>query len=332
MDDTFMHKLQANLELSTNFSVSVDCCQYDDLNLKFNIFKDSQSVDLSNYTVEMNVLKPDKTVYIQNSMATTNNNEVNIVCTNKLTVVGGKAIGEVVFINKTTQRKKYSFNIEFYIKKSAIADGINSESSITLLDQMQQALDELRDITVNLTEAIQVNSEMKTNISTGTNLNDKIAANINIADNLNETLIANTGIANTINNTVVENASEAKKINSVLESNNSEGKKINVDLQNNITEGTKLSNALNATNNDLIINIEEGKQTVKDLTNANKDYSKHINNMNIHLTEDEKEQLLLLFQNFITLQNKVDRLIGDGFLSDEDGNIYVDENGDTYIT
>lgn len=332
MDDKFIHTLQANLELASNFSVSVNCCQYDDLNLIFNIFKDSQSVDLSNYTVEMNVLKPDKTIYIQNSMATTNNNIVNIVCTNKLTVVDGKAIGEVVLINKTTKRKKYSFNIEFYIKKSAIADGINSESSITLLDQIQQALDELRDISVNLNEAIQVNSEMKTNISNGTTLNNNLTSNINTGTELNNNLINNTSSADAINITLVANTSTANSVNNILEGNIKDGKTVNTDLQNNIAEGNKTNDTAATINSTLEVNIEEGKKTIEELTDANKDYSKHINNMKMHLTEDEKEQLLLLFQNFITLQNKVDRLIGDGYLSDEDGNIYVDENGDTYIT
>jgi hypothetical protein len=325
-------KLEADVDLKNDLLVTVNCKQYDDLNIVFNIFYDNENIELNNYIIEMNVLKPDKTIYLQNSMITTNGNTASMISTNKLTQVHGNAIGEVVIIDKTSKRKKYSFDIKFIIKKSAIADGINSESSITLLDQMQQALDELRDISVNLTEAIQVNSEMKTNISTGTTLNNNLTNNITIATNLNTDLVANTSTANETNSTLVGNTTTADSVNDNLENNITTGKSVNVNLTNNIAEGNKTNDTATTINSTLEVNIAEGKQTIKDLTNVNKDYSKHINNMKIHLTEDEKEQLLLLFQNFITLQNKVDRLIGDGFLSDEESNIYVDENGNTYIT
>ena len=190
--------LAANIDLKQDFYVNIKCCQYDDIILQFNVYDNGKYLDLSDYTIEMNMLKPDKTIYYQNSMVTTSGNTVSMTCTEQLSIVGGNGIGSILLIEKSTKKKKYSFNFEIYIKPSPIIGGVNSKSTITLLDQIQDALDELRDISVNLTEAVQVNSEMKSNIATGTTINNNLVSNISTGNSINETLVSNTNTANNI--------------------------------------------------------------------------------------------------------------------------------------
>lgn len=327
-----MRNLYADLDLKRDPIGVAACKQYDDVILKLSVYDNGEMLNLDGYTIEMHARKPDNTAYIQNSMITYDDNVVTIECTEQFTVYPGVLEAEVLFINNNSKKKKYSFNLKIKIIKSTLNGAINSESSITLLDQIEEALDELRDISVNLTEAIQVNSELKTNISDGKTLNSNLVSNIDTGTTLNDYLVSNTSSGSTLNDDLKNTIQSGIDVNNALKGNISTGTTLNTNLANNITEGNKTNNTATAINSTLETNIAEGKKTIEELTDANKDYSQHINNMNIHLTEEEKENLLLLFQNFVTLQNKVDRLIGDGFLSDEDGNIYVDENGDTYIT
>lgn len=326
-----IHQLEADLDLKQDFTVDIKCKQYDDLILKFGIYSYGDYVDLSQYTIEMNILKPDNTIYIQNSSITYEGNYVTLECTPKLTVVGGVANGEILLVDKSTHKKKYSFNVRLKIVESTIVDGITSESTLTLLDEIQDALDQLRYISVNLNQAIQVNKEMVDNISTGTELNNNLITNTEIADILNEDLKLNTITGNETNDKLEDTIKIGQTLNNTLEGNITHGDKTNIDLVNNIKEGNELYIQSSDLHNKLEDSIVDGKQTIEDLKDANKDFSQHINNTKIHLTEDEKVKLLLMFDNWDIIMEQLDKIIGTGYLVDEDDNVFVDEEGNFLI-
>lgn len=88
--------LKADIDLKQDFYVEIKCCQYDDIILQFNVYDDGKYLDLSGYTIEMNMLKPDKTIYYQNSMVTTNKNIVSMICTEQFSVAGVYVNGEKI--------------------------------------------------------------------------------------------------------------------------------------------------------------------------------------------------------------------------------------------
>lgn len=326
-----MRNLYADLDLKRNLIGVTSCKQYDDVILKLSIYDNGEIVNLTGYTIEFHGRKPDNTAYIQNSMITYNGNVVTIECTEQFSIYPGVFEGEVLFINNSNGKKKYSFDLKVMIGKSTLTSTINSESTITLLDQIEQALDELRNISINLNQAIQVNSELKTNISDGTNLNNSLASNITTGKNLNDDLVSNTSVGNTLNDDLKNTIQSSTDINITLEDNISAGTTLNTNLANNIVEGTVLNNSLNEVKNIVENDIEEGKQIIENLKKVNSDYTNHINDDKRHFSEGQKDAFLLLLENFNKLSAWVQELLGTGYLIDEQGNYIVDEQGNKFI-
>lgn len=126
-------------------------------------------------------------------------------------------------------------------------------------------------------------------------LND-ITAKVQEAYNANTTLTSTTNNANSINSTLISNTSKA-----------------------------------DTTNSNLISNTTEAKNTIQALKNANGEYTQHIKNKDIHLTEDEKEKVLTVINNWETILKAIDSLSGTSYLIDENGDYLVDENGDKML-
>ena len=98
----------------------------------------------------------------------------------------------------------------------------------------------------------------------------------------------------------------------------------------NSTLNTSISNADTLKSN-LDNSITTGKQIVEDLKNVNGEYTKHINNWDIHLTEEEKKKVLTVINNWDTILEILNSLSGTSYLVDENGDYLVDENGDKMI-
>lgn len=121
-------------------------------------------------------------------------------------------------------------------------------------------------------------------------LND-ITAKVQEAYNANTTLTGTVNNANSTNSTLVSNTSKA-----------------------------------NTTNSNLISNTTEAKNTIQALKDANGEYTKHIKNKDIHVTLDDKNAWNLAIKNI----EQLFKLLGGGYLKDENGGRYIDENGGYY--
>lgn len=121
-----------------------------------------------------------------------------------------------------------------------------------------------------------------------------------------------------------DNVIKANDANVRLENTISTGNMLNSNLNNNITTGTTLKTGLDTS-------ITEGKEVIEDLKKTNSQYTEHINNWNIHLTEDEKKKVLTVINNWDAILEILDKLSGTSYLIDENGDYFVDENGDKML-
>lgn len=121
-------------------------------------------------------------------------------------------------------------------------------------------------------------------------LND-ITAKVQEAYNANATLTGTVNTANSTNNTLVGNTSNANTANSTL-----------------------------------VINTTEAKNTIQALKDANGEYTQHIKNKDIHVTLEDKVAWNLAIKNI----EQLFKLLGGGYLKDENGGLYADENGGHY--
>ena len=121
-------------------------------------------------------------------------------------------------------------------------------------------------------------------------LND-ITAKVQEAYNANTTLTSTTNNANSANSTLVSNTSKA-----------------------------------DTTNSNLISNTTEAKNTIQALKDTNGEYTQHIKNKDIHVTLDDKTAWNLAIKNI----EQLFKLLGGGYLKDENGGRYIDENGGYY--
>lgn len=119
----------------------------------------------------------------------------------------------------------------------------------------------------------------------------------------------------------INNANAAK---TALDNSKTEAEKTNNTLISNNTIAT-------STNSKLVTNTTEAKNTIQALKNANGEYTQHIKNKDIHLTEDEKEKVLTVINNWETILKAIDSLSGTSYLIDENGDYLVDENGDKML-
>ena len=99
----------------------------------------------------------------------------------------------------------------------------------------------------------------------------------------------------------------------------------------NSTLNTSISNANNIKGN-LDSSIATGKQTIEDLKNVNGDYTKHINNMDIHVTKAQKDKWDAYEAKITELTNIIDNILfKDAFVVDDEGNFVVDDEGNSII-
>lgn len=117
---------------------------------------------------------------------------------------------------------------------------------------------------------------------------------------------------------------EAKSVNNTLTSTTDIAESTNSTLVSNTSKA-------DTTNSNLITNTTEAKSTIEELKKTNSAYTDHIKNTLIHLTEEEKEKVLTVINNWDTILKAIDTLSGTSYLVDENGDYLVDENGDKML-
>lgn len=207
--------LTASLDLKQNLNIYATCKQADNLNLILDIYDNSIQADLSNYNVRLRAMKADKVPLIQEHIGITiNDNVVSIEAHEQLTTTTGETTVELQFIDNVTGLKKATFNLVLVVVGSALEFGASiSTATYTLLQELENKLDEASDFLENIDRAVEANSELKTTITNGDAVKNNLDESITIGNTLKEGL--DSDIANGTNlksglETAITNATSIK--------------------------------------------------------------------------------------------------------------------------
>ncbi|NFS29025.1 hypothetical protein FDF12_03320 [Clostridium botulinum] len=209
------------LDINNKYNVELVCKQLDDVILKIIVYDKNLPADLSNYNVRLKAFKVDQVPIIQNTNIIIKDNIVTIKADKQLTTTEGIVKAELQFINKTTLEKKSTFYLEIEVVASVLAvDGTVSIPTCTLLEELDNKLDEIENIGNVLEEAKVVRDDLEEKTITGTTLKTDLNTNIETGTQLKTDL--------------TELIPQANKSKSDLDTS-----KINADLSNTtLTETT----------------------------------------------------------------------------------------------
>lgn len=255
-----IYDLKANLDLKQNMNVYATCKQLDNLNLILSIYDNSVQVDLSSYTVRLKAMKADKVPLVQHGTGISiSNNVVTIECDEQLTTTSGKTLIELQFIDNSTAKKKATFNLVLIVIASTLADGATiSKSTYTLLEELENKMDQASNFFENIDEAITANNNLQDSISTGNTLKTNLDNNITTGNTLNNDLETNISAGNILKPglegaVTSANTAKAELDISIQDANTfvSEHGDI-IDLDNRVTQNTSQLNEIAKLN--LLIN------------------------------------------------------------------------------
>ncbi|MBE6088165.1 MAG: hypothetical protein E7206_09020 [Clostridium beijerinckii] len=245
--------LTASLDLKQNLNIYVQCKQNDSLNLILSIFDNSVAVNVSSYRIRLRAMKADKVPLIQEHIGiSASGNIVNIEAHEQLTTVAGKTPIELQFIDKITGRKKATFNLVLIIIESTISiDASISTATYTLLEELENKLDQASDFFENIETAMAANNNLKTTITNSETAKNNLENTIAIADDSREELKNEIDLAE---DTIIDLIQTNKKYTDHI--NNTDIHVTKVD-KNNWDRINDVINLLDAISNDIPITDEK---------------------------------------------------------------------------
>lgn len=271
--------LTANLDLKQNLNIYTQCKQFDSLNLILSIFDNSIQANLSNYNIRLVAMKTDNIPLIQEqvgiTISTNPSNMVNIEAHEQLTTTSGKTLIELQFIDKISGKKKATFNLVLIVVPSTLqVNATISTATYTLLEELENKLDQASDIFENISEAIDATNDLKTSITNATTSKTNLDSSISTANTTKTNLDSSNTTANTTKtalNTSITNANTSK---TALDTSKTNADTLKVALDTSITN----ANSFVSTHGD-IINLDNRVTTnANSITSINTSLSELANN------------------------------------------------------
>lgn len=255
-----IYDLKANLDLKQNLNIYATCKQLDNLNLILSVYDNSVQTNLSNYTVRLKAMKADKVPLIQEHTGiSTSSNIVTIVADEQLTITSGKTLMELQFIDNSTGKKKATFNLVLNVVSSTLEiDRSISKATYTLLEELENKLDQASDFFENIDTATNINNELKDTINTANSKNNTLTETINNSNTTNDTLNNLNTVATQTKNDLENQNSQAVTNKTNLDSANSQAV-LNYEALQQLGDATELAIKVeqNTTQlNDIAINFE----------------------------------------------------------------------------
>lgn len=347
-----IRNLEINLDIKQNLLVTVNCKQLDSLNLTFNIWDNGLQADLSNYRCRLKALKQDQIPLIQNTDISISGNVVTLEANEQLTTTSGSVKTELQFIEKTTGKKKSTFDLNIKVISSTLeVDRTISKATITLLEELDNKLDQIEDIGSILDEAIIVKQDLNTNIVTANTSKSNLETTTTNANNRKQeveivitnattkiaevnTAITNANVSKIALDTSKGNADTTKSVldsaNTLAEANIEELNKLGdvTDLAIQVQTNTNNIGDLEADKTDIktTIGTETMGTTATTLKGAIAEHEEQINNNTTQLNESMRKKDLP--NNF----NNMDNLLETGIYHTVFTTPIVNEPymGDTY--
>lgn len=203
-----------DLDINLKYNIYLHCVQNDDVILNINVYDKSLQADLSNYTCRLKAFKSDHIPLIQNTNININKNVVTIEAHKQLTTTAGIVKAELQFTDKSTLKKKSTFFIEIKVEKSSLnVDGAVSTPLCTLLEEIDNKLDQIENIGQVLDEAKTVRDDLVVKTNTANTAKSSLeTATTNANNKKNEVNAAITNATNKIAevNTSISNANASK--------------------------------------------------------------------------------------------------------------------------
>lgn len=288
------------LDINNRYDIDLTCKQLDNIILKIIVYDKSIPAELNNYNFRLKAFKSDQIPLIQNTNITIDSNIVTIKADKQLTTTAGIVKAELQFINKTTLEKKSTFFINIEVVPSVLdMDGTVSTPTCTILEEIDHKLDQIENIGQVLDEAKTVRDKLETDITTGNTLKNGLDNDINTGNTLKMNLeTQNTSATNNISKLTYENTEAGINIP-------------NLEIQN--TSATNNINRLTSKNTEALDNKDNLDNSIaiaqdlkKELLDENSNINQHINNDEIHVTQQEKttfNEMLHLIDVLATKEN-----------------------------
>lgn len=232
--------LKANIDLKQNLNLYTTCKQLDSLNLILSVFDNSVQTNLTNYNVRLKAMKADKVPLVQEHTGISiSGNVITIETDEQLTTTSGKTLIELQFIDEVTGKKKATFNLVLIVVSTTLeVDRGISKATYTLLEELENKLDQASDFLENIDQAIDANNNLKNTINTANTAKSSLeTATTNANNKKNEVNAAITNATNKIAevNTSISNAN-ASKIALDRSKEVADTTKINLDSANELAE------------------------------------------------------------------------------------------------
>lgn len=275
-----IHEYKIDIDVKENLLITVICKQMDNINFIFNVWDNGLQAELSNYNCRLKALKSDYVPLIQNTGITISKNIISIIADEQLTTTSGIVKAELQFIDKITGEKKSTFNLSLKVVASVLeVDRTISKSTVTLLEDLDNKLDQIADISDILDEAKEVKEELKIDIVTSNTVKDNLNTCIHNADTKKQEIET---VTNNVDNKKLEVETSINNVNTAkmeLDTSKSNADKTKINLDNANIQAEKNIEELNKLG-DVTDLAEKVQINTTDITQLKTDASNNTTQLN----------------------------------------------------
>ena len=294
-----IHEYKIDIDVKENLLITVICKQMDNINFIFNVWDNGLQAELSNYNCRLKALKSDYVPLIQNTGITISKNIISIIADEQLTTTSGIVKAELQFIDKITGEKKSTFNLSLKVVASVLeVDRTISKSTVTLLEDLDNKLDQIADISDILDEAKEVKEELKIDIVTSNTVKDNLNTCIHNADTKKQEIET---VTNNVDNKKLEVETSINNVNTAkmeLDTSKSNADKTKINLDNANIQAEKNIEELNKLG-DVTDLAEKVQINTTDITQLKTDASNNTTQLN-----DIANNNLLINSDFVNPINQ----------------------------
>ncbi|MDU0323853.1 viral A-type inclusion protein [Clostridium butyricum] len=269
-----------DLDINLKYNIYLHCVQNDDVILNINVYDKSLQADLSNYTCRLKAFKSDHIPLIQNTNIDVTGNVVKIEASKQLTTTAGIVKAELQFTDKSTLKKKSTFFIEIKVEKSALnVDGALSTPMCTLLEEIDNKLDQIENIGQVLDEAKQVRDTLESDIVVGNTTNENIVQSISDADSKKREVEISISNASDKISEVEDSITNADNSRNALDRSKEVANETKIDLDNANVQAEKNIEELNKLGDvtDLAAKVQTNTENISKNNKSIEEVNSHLN-------------------------------------------------------
>ena len=274
--------LKANIDLKQNLNLYTTCKQLDSLNLILSVFDNSVQTNLTNYNVRLKAMKADKVPLVQEHTGISiSGNVITIETDEQFTTTSGKTLIELQFIDEVTGKKKATFNLVLIVVSTTleVERGI-SKATYTLLEELENKLDQASDFFENIEDAIVANNNLKKTISNSETAESNLETAITNANNkkneVDEAITIATNKIEEVEQSIINadnSKTELDESKTIADTTKIDLDNANVQAEKNIEELNKLGDAT-----DLAAKVQTNTENISK-------NNKSIEEVNLHLND-----------------------------------------------